>query len=109
MTVRERVFERDGRRCRVCTALGQPSVGTIEWTHLKARGMGGSDAADTTANTICCCGTHHRGPKSLHSGHLKYKCLTDQGADGPMVFLIYERLPKAELGLTRDMDLSEEV
>ncbi len=104
MTVREQVFARDSNRCRICTsvigfAVPDPYGWPLEWAHLKARGMGGSKSRDTTANTICCCVAHHRGRRSLHSGHLKWRFLTDKGADGPMEFCFQERLAKAELGL----------
>ncbi len=105
MTVREKVFQRDGNRCRVCQIVGTTSLalfGILEWAHLKARGMGGNPtkSRDTTENTICCCAEHHRGRRSLHSGHLKWRHLTDKGADGAMEFCFQERLPKAELGLS---------
>ncbi len=105
MTVRDQVFTRDEHNCRVCINTTIELVpyydAPLEWAHLKARGMGGNPtkSRDTTANTICCCAAHHRGRRSLHSGHLKWRFLTDKGADGPMEFCFQERLAKAELGL----------
>jgi len=62
--------------------------------------MGGNPdgSRDTTANTICACRGHHQGVKSLHSGHLKWTCVSEEdGANGPMIFHFHEKLPKAEL------------
>lgn len=105
MTVREQVFERDKHQCRICVASRIPALYgdyPLEWAHLKARGMGGNpdDSRNVTANTIVCCRNHHTGPRSLHSGHVHWQFLSDQGADGPMVFSFCEKLPKAECGVT---------
>ncbi len=101
--VRERVFERDGNRCRIprCRQIVPGWQSDLELAHLKAKGMGGnpSGSRNTTANTICACHDCHQGPRSLHSGHIKYRFLTDKGADGPMAFEMCERLPVAECGL----------
>jgi hypothetical protein len=105
--VREAVFERDGEMCRIphCMThkakLHAPFFGVLELAHIDARGMGGNPdlTRDTTANTICCCAGHHQrfGKESLHSGYIKVRALTDKGADGPLCFEFYERLP-TELG-----------
>jgi len=89
--VRWRVLRRELSSCRVphCLYL------TVELAHLRARGMGGNPdlSRDTTANTIACCKWHHRGNRSLHSGHIKVRALTYEGADGPLCFEFYEQLP----------------
>ena len=90
--VRSKVFERDNYCCRIC----QRDTDVLELAHLKARGMGGSLKRDTTQNTICCCRTCHRGPRSLHSGHVKHTFLSDKGADGEMEFRVLGYLGKAE-------------
>lgn len=97
--VREQVFERDGNRCRIpwCLRLAY-TYAPHELAHLKARGMGGSRFRDTTANTIEACHDCHQGQRSLHSGHIKWRFLTGQGADGPMAFEWCEKLPTAECG-----------
>lgn len=100
----DRVFARDADCCRMpwCRRFSPPGYDN-ELAHLEAKGMGGNpdDSRNTTANTICCCKDCHRGPRSLHSGHLKWRFLTDQGADGPMAFTWCEKLPTAELGVPR--------
>ncbi len=102
--VREAVFERDHEVCRICDrAWGDP-----ELAHLKARGMGGSLSRDTTKNTVLACEDCHRGPRSLHSGHIKYEFLTTDGADGPMAWTHYERLPKAEVAPRRARERAAE-
>ncbi len=102
MTVREQVFDRDGR-CRICKTLGfeKDLDNRHEHAHLKARGMGGNpdDSRNTIQNTIRSCWGHHQGRRSLHSGHVKWRHLTADGAEGPMAFEVCERLPKAECGL----------
>ena len=111
-TIRDTVFNRDNG-CRVCRGLFNEAQrrmfngGRLEWAHLQARGMGGTPDGrrDTTANTICCCAEHHRGVRSLHSGHLEVIPLTDAGADGPIAVVRYEKLPKADLGLLKGVTL----
>lgn len=108
MTIREIVFERDEYHCRVCVAFNGPQssilMGPLELAHLKAKGMGGNPDGSRggTDNQICCCRTHHQGPRSIHSGHLKPIFLTAEGAAGPMAFVACEKLPKAELGIAED-------
>lgn len=103
MTIRDEVFARDQHRCRIpwCLASGGGPSGPLEWSHLKARGMGGkrNRLLDTTANTIVACRRCHTGTRSLHSGHLKWRFLTDRDANGPMAFEWCEKLPKAEANL----------
>ncbi len=100
-SLREVVFARDDFSCRICAALGHHQITgqpSLELAHLKARGMGGnpSGTRNVSSNCICCCRLHHQGPMSLHSGHIKWQALTDHGADGPLAFTVYEKLPKAE-------------
>jgi len=103
--LRKAVFERDQYACRMpwCSVGHYGASVGLELAHLKARGMGGNPdgSRNVTSNCICCCRSHHQGPRSLHSGHIKWEALTDQGADGPMAFTYYEKLPTAELGLHR--------
>lgn len=86
--VRESVFDRDGYRCRI-PWCEEPAT---EWAHLQARGMGGSVDRDTTMNTVACCAGHHRGTRSLHSGHIKYEFLSARGADGPIAWKFHEEI-----------------
>lgn len=96
--VRDRVMERDRFDCRVpdcCCAQDEGIQGVAELAHIRGRGMGGNKdlSRDTTANTIACCQYHHTGSRSLHSGHVKIRPLTEKGADGPLCFEFYEKLP----------------
>lgn len=100
-TVRERVFDRDGHRCRLvpgCLA----TESQLELVHLEDRGMGGNPdgSRDTTANTVCGCREHHRGARSVHSGHLQWRFLSKDGADGKMVFEFYESIGRVVLAAT---------
>ncbi len=106
--VREAVFARDDWACRICVHFYLQQTPATELAHLHARGMGGSRQRDTTANCIAACRWHHQGPRSLHSGHLKYRCLTDMGADGPMAFWLVDRLPKAEVSPRRARERAAE-
>lgn len=92
--VREEVFDRDGWQCRICGLCDGRLGYLLELAHLKAKGMGGDKRAlrTTTANAVALCPAHHRGPRSLHSGHLTAQPLTPQGADGPLVWTLKERL-----------------
>lgn len=104
--LREQVFARDEHLCRICfvTAPERSRYGFLELAHLKARGMGGNPdgSRNTSANTACICSDHHRGTRSLHSGHIGYEFLEpEKGADGAMAWTFFEKLPKAELGLNR--------
>lgn len=103
MQARDETFERDGQTCRICQVvpMRKPDPFPLEWAHLEAKGMGGNpdDSRNTAANTICCCRTHHTGRRSLHSGHIKWRFLTEDGANGAMAFAFCERLAKAECGV----------
>ncbi len=105
MTIRETVFQRDDDQCRIPWCHRRTM---LEWAHLDAKGMGGSPAADTTANTICACRSCHQGPRSIHSGHLKWRFLTSQGADGPMCWEYYEKRPKADAAEIRTVEDSHD-
>jgi hypothetical protein len=100
--VRERVFLREHDRCRIATLLNAfgfywtlPGMCELELAHLLARGMGGNPSLsrDTTENTFVATRGLHKGPRSLHSGHLKVRPLTSRGTDGPLCIEFYEQLP----------------
>lgn len=104
-TVRDEVMERDGEMCRVVRLLIQFGVlpgsyivsvpPLLELAHIDARGMGGNPdlSRDTAENTIMAAHQFHRGTRSLHSGHLKVRALTNRGMNGPVCFEFYEKLP----------------
>lgn len=88
--VREAVYLRDDT-CRVPWCEGWQ---VCEMAHLDAKGMGGDRGIRTTTdNCMVLCSEHHQGPRSHHSGHLKIRPLTANGADGPCCFEFYEKLP----------------
>lgn len=91
---------RDWTGCRIRRALSDFGFTYLpfdkpELAHLRARGMGGNPdlSRDTTQNTILAVQSLHTGKRSLHSGHLKIRALTEKGADGPCCFEFYEQLP----------------
>lgn len=87
--------------CRITRALRRfgfsftAYLADAELAHLRARGMGGNPdlSRDTTRNTVLVKPLLHTGSRSLHSGHLKIRALTEKGADGPLCFEFYEQLP----------------
>ena len=88
--VRETVWARDGG----CRVFGCLSWNALEMAHLKAKGMGGDRGIRTTTrNCAMVCHEHHQGTRSLHSGHIKWRALSNKGADGPLCFEFYEKLP----------------
>lgn len=90
--VRADVFDRDDYSCRLVPNCGAAGV-NLQLVHLEAKGMGGDHGTrTTTANCVVGCFAHHQGHRSLHSGHIKYRFLTDRGADGPMVFEYHEAI-----------------
>lgn len=101
--VRAQVMEREDGRCRVTALLHHfgfcwmvYGVCDLHLAHLDGRGMGGNKdgSRDTTANTIAIKGQLHNGwSRSMHTGHLKIRPLTDRGADGPCCVEFYEQLP----------------
>lgn len=87
--VRESVFDREQYRCRIpwCEETA------YEMAHLADKGMGGDHGLrTTTANCVAVCTGHHRGTRSLHSGHLKFEFLSSRGADGPIRFSYDEQI-----------------
>lgn len=81
--VREAVKARD----KVCRVPFTPHEGPLEMAHLDDKGRGGDHGFRTsTANCVRVCRGHHRGVRSLHSGHLQWSKLTKKGADGPLEF-----------------------
>jgi len=101
--VRDEVEQRDGERCRVIALLEKfgfrfafgVAYGRIDLAHVDGRGMGGNPdlSRDTAENTLLTFSGLHTGPRSFHSGHLKVRPLTDNGANGPCCFEFYEKLP----------------
>jgi len=60
----------------------------LEVAHLDDKGMGGDHGNRTSADRmILLCFLTHQGPRSLHSGDLRIEPLTEQGTDGPCMFL----------------------
>lgn len=85
----------DAYRCRWpdCEVPQGTFWGQIDPAHVQAEGMGGDPTLQRTTleNILAVCRWHHRGPRSLHSGHLKVEKLTPQGTRGPMA--CYELQP----------------
>ena len=96
--VRELAMDADDG-CRVSHALLQfgfafVRIGPLELAHKTGRGMGGRSSVDTADNTLIVNRWLHRtGTRSMHSGHLKVRPLTDKGTRGPCCFEFYEQLP----------------
>lgn len=76
------VRRRDLRLCQVPKCYRRD----VEVAHVKAKGMGGDHGTrTTTANLICVCAGHHRGPTiSLHAGTLRVEARDpERGMNGP--------------------------
>lgn len=58
--MRAEVFERDGYRCQWpgCTLLLTES-NPLQLAHIRHRGMGGSESANTPGNGVALCAFHH--------------------------------------------------
>ena len=85
--VKAEVTRRDGQKvCRLDPNCLHVKVGIgVEGVHLDDKGMGGDHGVRTQRHLmIRGCAIHHRGAKSLHSGDLKVRYLTDKGTDGPI-------------------------
>lgn len=96
--VKAEVARRDGQKtCRLDPDCPHVKVGIrVEGVHLDDKGMGGDHGVRTVRNRMLRgCFIHHQGAKSLHSGHLRVKFLTDKGTDGPIALL----RPKVEITL----------
>lgn len=78
----------DGWRCRFpeCEVPKGTFWGQIDAAHFKAEGSGGDPnlVRCTLENLAAVCRWHHRGPRSMHSGHVKPVPLTSAGARGPV-------------------------
>jgi hypothetical protein len=85
--VKAEVTKRDGQKvCRLDPDCPHVKVGIrVEGVHLDDKGMGGDHGVRTTRDRMLRgCFIHHQGAKSLHSGDLRVKYLTDKGTDGPI-------------------------
>lgn len=95
--------DRDGG-CRF-PLCGCRQYGVAEVAHLKHKGMGGNPAGDRSVPElmICLCGWRHReGQISMHRETLTWEPLTDQGANGPVRWLVRGRtlfVPFVETGM----------
>ncbi len=87
--VKAELTVRDGQRaCRLDPACPNVKAWPIEGVHLDDKGFGGDHGIRTTRDRMLRgCSLHHRGPRSLHSGHLRVAYLTDKGTDGPIALL----------------------
>jgi hypothetical protein len=61
---------RDGGVCQWPGCTRSEFDPWVEVAHVKSRGSGG---ASETRNLLCLCADHHRGRRSLHSGHLQVR------------------------------------
>lgn len=77
---------RDLGRCRRCNASWPFAINEV--AHLVDKGMGGDHGlrSSSPSDYVTLCADCHRGPRSVHSGHVRIVCLTDQRGDGPVRF-----------------------
>lgn len=89
---KEAAKERDYYKCRRCRCnpLNCPgNIGkTIEAAHLidKQSGGDGGRYSSEAKHFVALCRDCHRGPRSLHSGHVRAEFGPEMG-DGPVVFI----------------------
>ncbi len=78
--------ERDAYTCRRCRTEALPWW-PVEAAHLTDKGMGGDNGRHShrRSDFVTLCRNCHRGPRSLHSGHLRAVYGPD-GGDGPVTF-----------------------
>jgi len=86
---------RDFHHCQYpgCTVRG---IGLVESMHLENAGSGGNPDG-SRSNTAGCyvtgCKEHHRGARSVHSGHIEMEATTPAGGNGPIVWRRRETVP----------------
>lgn len=85
---KDKVRKRDRRRCRWPFCEHKALKPRLEVAHLNDKGMGGDHGERTTADQmILLCLLHHQGPRSLHSGNLEIRPQTNDGTNGPCLFV----------------------
>lgn len=102
--VKAEVTRRDGQKvCRLDPNCPHIKVGIrAEGVHLDDKGMGGDHGVRTTRDRMLRgCFIHHQGAKSIHSGHIRVKYLTDKGTDGPIALERSEDEIDAKTRITR--------
>lgn len=85
--VKDAITLRDGRRvCRLDPDCPHVKKGIrVEGVHLDSKGMAGDHGVRTEVPLMLRgCFIHHQGVRSLHSGDLRVKFLTDAKANGPI-------------------------
>ena len=101
--VKAEVTKRDGQKvCRLDPDCKHVKVGIrVEGVHLDSKGLGGDHGVRTQQHLMLRgCFIHHQGVRSIHSGDLRVKFLTDKCADGPIA------LERSEI--ERDTDTGEQ-
>jgi hypothetical protein len=100
---------RDGYRCRRC-GEGQVSIhmdgritSAMEAAHLVNKGMGGDHGRHShhQRDYVTLCPNCHRGPRSVHSGHVEI-VFGARGGDGPVRFI--DATPKRLLAIRVEHD-----
>ena len=78
---------RDGYCCRRCGDLEFPGFRRLEAAHLDDKGMGGDHGlrSSQASDYVTLCHDCHRGPRSVHSGHVRMVFGPERG-DGLVTF-----------------------
>lgn len=88
--VKAEITRRDGAKvCRLDPNCPHVKAGIrVEGVHLDSKGMAGDHGVRTSPELMLRgCLIHHQGVRSIHSGHLRVKFLTDKGTNGPIALL----------------------
>lgn len=101
--VKAEVTRRDGQKvCRLNPDCPHVKVGVrVEGVHLDSKGLAGDHGVRTkTELMVRGCFICHQGVRSIHSGHLRVKFLTNKKANGPIALMRPES--ERQVGRTRD-------
>jgi hypothetical protein len=81
---------RDGHCCRRCGNIDWPGgIPFLEAAHIDDKGMGGDHGlrSSKASDYVTLCPKCHRGPRSVHSGHVVIEVGPSRG-DGPRRFVV---------------------
>lgn len=84
---KEAAKARDEWTCRRCRRSTLDLVETMEAAHIDDKGMGGDHGlrSSQASDYVTLCADCHRGPRSVHSGHVRI-VVGPQRGDGPVTF-----------------------
>lgn len=86
-TAKQKVRLRD-KRCRFPLCACHRTGHDLHVSHQRHKGSGGNPKGDrsTTAGMVLVCQPRHQGSFGIDTGRIRWRALTEKGADGPILW-----------------------